>query len=288
MTTYAVTGASGQLGHLAAERLLQRVDASDVVLLSRDPAKLAQFADRGATVRAADFTRPETLADAFAGVDRLLLVSTDAIGERVAHHRAAIDAAVAAGVERIAYTSLPRPTADNPAGVVPDHAATEEYLRASGLGWSMLRNNLYADMQVDAVRQAAAHGSFVTNYGAGRAAFVTRADCAAAAVGALVSDTGDVVHDVTGPEAWTAEGLAGLASEVSGTQVGVTDLDDAAYAETLAGVGLPQPVVELVVSFGRSVREGFLADVTTAVRDLGGADATSLRDLVSRPGDLVS
>jgi NAD(P)H dehydrogenase (quinone) len=279
--TYAITGASGQLGRLAADLLLQRVDPSEVVLLSRDPAKLTDFADRGATVRAVDFTDPATLAGAFAGVHRLLLVSTDAVGARVAHHRAAIDAAKAAGVQRVAYTSIPRPEAGNPAAVVPDHAATEQDLRDSGLEWVLLRNNLYSDMQLPTIQQAASSGQLVTNAGDGTAAYVTRADCAAAAVGALLDDAAaNTAVDVTGPDAIGATDLADLASKVAGHAVEVVHVDDDAYIAGLVGAGLPQPVAELLASFGASIRLGYLADVTTVVRDLGGVEPTALASLL--------
>ncbi|MER6939638.1 NAD(P)H-binding protein, partial [Nocardioides sp. NPDC000441] len=139
--TIAITGASGQLGRLVADQLLTTVDPAELVLLTRDPAKLADYAERGADVRAADFSKPDELVEAFAGVERVLLISTDAVGARVEGHLAAIDAAVKAGVRHMAYTSVSGPTADNPAGVVADHAATEEALRESGLAWTMLRNN---------------------------------------------------------------------------------------------------------------------------------------------------
>src|SRR4051812_28598002 len=113
--TFAITGASGQLARLAADRLLARVDAAEVVLLTRTPSSLQDYADRGVAVRAADFDDPSSLAAAFARVDRLLLISTDASGSPVDRHRAAIDAARAAGVSRIAYTSVAQPVADNPA-----------------------------------------------------------------------------------------------------------------------------------------------------------------------------
>lgn len=279
MTTYAITGASGQLGSLAADLLLERVDATDVVLLSRSPERL----DRpGATVRAADFDDPATLATAFEGVDEMLLVSTDAVGSRVEGHRRAIEAARAAGVRRVLYTSVVDPSADNPAAVAPDHAATEQDLRDSGLRWTFLRNNLYADMQADAVAQAAATGTYVTNTGDAGAAYVTRADCAAAAVGALLSrDLDDTALDVTGPRAVTAADVAALATARSGETVGVVHVDDAAYVAGLEQAGLPTPVAQLLASFGTAIREGRLAGVTSVVEDLAGRPATPLAAVVA-------
>ena len=281
--TYAITGASGQLGRIAAELLLARVDPAEVVLLTRDPARLDDLAGRGAAVRAADFGDPASLAAALAGVDRMLLVSIDVLGPaRVAAQRAAVEAAAAAGVSRVVYTSLPRPEAGNPAAVAPDHAATEQALRdTAGLQWTLLRNNIYADMQVQSIQQAAASGQFVTNTGAGVAAYVTRADCAAAAVGALLDEsTGNRTLDVTGSQALGARDLADLAEKVSGHAVEVVDLGDDAYVAGLVGAGLPQEVAQLLASFGASIREGYLAAVSTTVRDLGGVEPTTLAALL--------
>jgi len=280
--SYAITGASGQLGRLAAARLLDQVDPSEVVLLSRTPASLQEFAARGATVRAADFTDPASLRDAFAGVRRLLLISTDTVGSRVAAQRAAIDAAKSAGVERIAYTSVPRPDADNPALVIPDHAATEADLRASGLEWTMLRNNIYADMQPPTLQQAAASGQLITNVGDGRTAYVTRADCAAAAVGALLQDdAANQAYDITGPEALGSADLAELAATIAGGPVSVVDVDDDGFTAGLTAAGLPAEVAQVIASFGAAARGGYLADVTGAVRALGGVEPTPLRALLA-------
>lgn len=279
--TIAVTGASGQLGRLVAEGLLQRVAPSDVVLLTRDPARLADLAERGADVRAADFGDPSTLAAAFAGVDRLLLISTDVVGARLEGHLAAIDAARAAGVRHVAYTSVPEPVGANPAAVVPDHAATEEALRASGLAWTMLRNNLYADMQGASLAPAEATGRLVTNVGDGAAAYVARADCAAVAVGVLTGEGHEgQVYDVTGPHAWTAAELAELAARRAGREVEVVDVDDDAYAAGLVQAGVPEPLAPLLVSFGTSTRQGHLARVTDVVARVGGVEPTSLESVI--------
>ena len=183
---YGITGASGTLGRLTADALLARVDASDVVLVTRDPSKLAAYAQRGAEVRAGDFSDPATLD--FSGVDRLLIISTDTVGTRVEAQKAAIDAAVAAGVGRIAYTSVTNPSDSNPAFVVPDHRATELHLFASGAHWTILRNAIYTEMYLGSAPGAIASGTLVTNAGDGRAVNVSRLDCADAAAAVLVDD----------------------------------------------------------------------------------------------------
>lgn len=279
--TIAITGASGQLGRLVADQLLDTVDPAEVVLLTRDPAKLADYAARGADVRAADFGKPDELVDAFAGVERVLLISTDAVGTRVEGHRAAIDAAAKAGVRHIAYTSFAELAPDNPAGVVADHIATEDALRESGVAWTMLRNNLYADMQVDTVAQAAASGQLVTNVGDGGTAYVTRADCAAVAVGVLTSEGHEgKAYDITGPQAYTPADLAALAAEQSGSPVEVVQVDDEAYTAGLVSAGLPDFIAPLLTSFGTAARLGKLATVTDVVERVGGRTPTPLSALV--------
>jgi NAD(P)H dehydrogenase (quinone) len=279
--TIAVTGASGQLGRLVAEGLLATVDPAEVVLLTRSPDALADLATQGASVRRADFDDPDTLVEALAGVERMLLISTDAVGARVEGHRAAIAAAAKAGVTHVAYTSIARPEAANPAAVVPDHAATEEALRESGLAWTMLRNNLYADMQPQTINQAAAQGSLVTNTGTGATAYVTRADCAAAAVAVLTGAGHEGrTYDITGPEAVTAEDVAALAGEAAGTTIGVVRVDDDAYIQGMVGAGLPEPIAALLASFGTATREGWLDGVSDAVQTLTGQAPTPLRTVV--------
>lgn len=277
----AVTGASGALGRRTAELVLARVDPREVVLTTRHPGSLTDLAARGAQVRRADFTDPAGLTAAFTGVERLLLVSTDAVGARLAGHLAAIAAAADAGVSRVVYTSVPEPVAANPALVAADHAATEQALRESGMAWTSLRNNLYSHMQVPAVVGAAATGRLVTNWGSGAAAFVTRDDCAAVAACTLVQDGHEnVVYDVTGPDAVTAEQFAALATELGGRDVELVQVDDDACAAGLEAAGLPGAVAQLVTSFGAATRGGFLSTVTSAVADLTGSAPTRFADVV--------
>lgn len=279
--TIAITGASGLLGRATAEFVLQIVNPSEVVLTTRTPGALADFSARGVEVRLADFARPNTLGAAFAGVDRLLLVSTDAIGARLESQRAAVAAAEQAGVRHVVYTSVPEPFPGNPALVVADHAGTEEALRASGLAWTALRNNLYAHMQVPGIEHAAAAGQFVTNAGTGVTAFVTREDCAAVAAAVLTQDGHEgVAYDVTGPQALGAVDLAALAGELGGRGVELVDVDDEAFLAGLLRAGLPEEVAALVTSFGAATREGHLANVTSVVADLTGRRPTALSDVV--------
>ena len=276
----AVTGASGQLGTLVAQQLVTLTDPSNVVLISRSPEKITAF--EGVQTRRGDFSDPSTLADAFAGVDTLLLISTDDVDDRLEGQVAAIKAAEQAGVQRIVYTSVSRPEETNPAQVVPSHAGTEQALRDSGVAWTFLRNNLYSDMQRGTIDAAAATGQLVTNIGDGRTAYVTREDCAAVAAAALVQDGHEnVAYDVTGPDAIGADDLAALASKVSGSEVTVVQVDDATLSAGLVEhAGLPDFVADLLASFGAATRQGYLGEVTTVVEDLTGRPATPFAQAV--------
>lgn len=272
-----ITGASGHLGRRTAELLLETegVAASDVVLVTRDPSKLEDLAARGATVRAGDFSAPATLPGAFAGATRVLIVSTDVVGARVPGHVAAIDAAKAASASLIAYTSLPNPVAENPAGVAADHRATEEALQASGIPYTFLRNALYSEYQIPGAQAAAASGKHYYNSGDGRTAYVSREDCAAAAAAVLAGgdEHANQAYDITGPELLSGADLARLygAEPVA--------IDDDAFA-----AALPPAIAPLLVSFGVAIREGFLAQLSTDVETLTGRAPRSVADVLAAAG----
>lgn len=273
---FGVTGASGHLGRLVTAGLTAEADPREVVLITRTPDALGP--QPGTTVRFGDFSRPGTLDHAFAQIETLLLISTDAVGVRLGQQRAAIAAAVRAGVGRILYTSVPNPVASNPAFVVPDHAGTEAALRESGVPWIALRNNLYAHMQLPSIQKAADAGTFVANQGEGRAAYVTREDCAAVAVAAMLQNGHDNhAYDVTGPAALGAADLATLA----GDQVEVVPVTDEEYVAGLVAANLPESLARGLASFGAGIREGYFAAVTNVVHDLTGRPATSLAAMLA-------
>lgn len=272
--TIALTGAAGNLGRLVAEQLVAAADPSQIVLITRRPEAVADLVERGASARAADFSQPDTLTAAFDGIDRLLIISTDDVGTRLPGQLAAVEAAKQAGVGHLFYTSVTNPVAENPAGVVPSHLATEEAMATSGLRWTSLRNNLYAEYQVPTIQQAAASGSLVTNAGEGLTSYVTRTDCAAAAAAALLHPDPARVYDISGPAGISPRDLADFAAEVRGGPVEVVNLTDAEYVAGLVAAGLPDAVAALLASFGTAAREGFMDLTTTAVKDLTGQDAT--------------
>ena len=280
--TYAITGASGQLGRLTAELLLRHTSPSDVALVTRDPARLGDFVARGVDVRAGDFDDPASLEGAFAGVDRLLLVSTDVVGVRIPQHEAAVAASVAAGVQRVIYTSMINPSDSNPAFVAHEHRATEYALQQSGLAWTMLRNGIYIEMLLEPARGAIASGTLVTNTGDGVNVHVAREDCAAVAATVLVEDGHEGrSYDVTGAEPLDARGQAALYAELSGSPVGVTDVDDAGWAEAMSAHGVPREQATVYATFGASQRAGYAAVRSSAVQDITGRPPRSLREVLA-------
>src|SRR4051794_31866239 len=275
---YGITGASGTLGRLTTEALLTRVPASDVVLITRDPSKLD---GGGAEVRAGDFTDAASLD--LSGIDRLLIISTDTVGTRVAAQKAAIDAAAAAGVRRIAYTSVTNPSHSNPAFVVPDHRETELHLFASGVEYTILRNAIYTEMYLASAPGAIASGTLVTNAGDGRAVNVSRLDCAEAAAAALAGDEhANRIYDITGSEAIDADGLAALYGELSGKPVAVAQLDDEAWVAAMSA-HMPAAAAQAYATLGRAQRLGYQGFASTAVEDLTGHAPRSLREVLA-PG----
>jgi NAD(P)H dehydrogenase (quinone) len=278
-----VTGASGQLARLVAERLFERVDPADVILVTRSPDAIADLGERGATVRAGDFDDPAALPEAFAGAERMLLVSASVIGERLHQHQAAVDAAVAAGVRSIAYTSGVNPSDSNPGAAFADHRATEEMVRASGLEWTFLRNAIYADSLVTAAGGALASGIVLTNSADGRTAYVARADCAAAAAVVLSSDGhAGKAYDITGPEALSARDLAALYSELGGTRVEPAFVDDGAWVSAMVRhAGMPEGLARTIATFGIAARQGYAEVVSTSVRDLTGREPATAREVLA-------
>jgi NAD(P)H dehydrogenase (quinone) len=282
-----ITGASGQLARSAAARVLEAVAPRDLILVTRTPAALASFAARGVEVRRADFADPKSLPAAFAGGERLLLVSATDLAARTAQHLAAIEAAKAAGVRHVVYTSGLSPAPPNPAVVAASHYATEQALMRSGLDWTVLRNSLYADYQVPEAARASASGVLVHNRGDGEVAYVAREDCAAVAAAVLAQDGhAGACYDVTGPEALRAADLAALYGELAGRAVVERRVSDAELvAAMVASAGGDDHLrygAELVASFGRSIREGYMSACTGIVARLSGRDPQSLRQVLAR------
>jgi NAD(P)H dehydrogenase (quinone) len=277
-----VSGASGQLGRLTAKLL--RAAGAEPILVTRTPEAVA---DLGCETRFGDYRKPDSLSDAYQGAERLLLISGSDLETRSAQHRAAIAAAAAAGVRHVVYTSGLNPEPPNPAVISPSHHATEQALAASGIAWTVLRDSLYSEYQAPEAGQAIAAGTLTHNRGDGQIAYVSREDCAAVAAAVLTGSGHEgQVYDVTGPELVTARELATLYGELGGREVRDDALDDEAFTELLAGAfgGSNEEHArygaELVASFGRSIREGYMASRSDVVERLTGRPPRTLRSVL--------
>jgi NAD(P)H dehydrogenase (quinone) len=258
-----ISGASGQLGELVVKDLLARgVPASDLILVSRTPEKLDEFAKLGATTRFGDFGKPESLPAAYAGGEKLLLISIgfDA-GPRPEAHKRAIDAAVASGIKHIVYTSFVAISKGDQTGLASDHFQTEEIIKKSGASWTMLRNSIYSNGLVQQAAKMLADGKATVSDSDVRIGYVTREDCAAAAA-AVLSTAGheNKVYDITGPELIGPREIAAAANAVTGKPIELTAADPNAPARR--GFGGPSYAV-----------------VSEDVAKLTGRPATSVRAL---------
>jgi NAD(P)H dehydrogenase (quinone) len=271
MTTYAITGVTGHLGRLVVAELLAR-GATDVVGLARTPEKAA---DLGVPVRHADYSDPATLTSALDGVDVLLLISGSEVGKRIPQHTAVIDAAKAAGVRRIAYTSIANADGStNP--LTPEHKATEDLLRASGLPFTILRDNWYLENYTGQLPQYLAQGEVLGLDGDARIGAATRADMAVAIVTALLDDgTAGATFELSGPPI-TLAGIAEAVTEVTGTKVAYRDVTADEYGAILRGAGLDEGTAGFVVSLEESVARGDLDVRSDDLERLLGRPATTL------------
>lgn len=246
-----VTGASGQLGAKVMEFLLEK-DHGPLIAGSRQLEKLQQLKTEGVELRQADFNNQKDLEKSFVEVDKLLIISTDSIAEpglRLKQHLNALSAAKAAGVKHIVYTSLTG--ADHsPISFAPDHKGSEEAIKNSGIPYTILRNNWYAENLLDSIAQAKKNGSLVTSTGKGKVAFITREDCARVAASILLSDNyKDQILEVTGEESVS---YADLAEKINVKNVSVEEEE---MRKALASHGLPSFVVDLVATYEKAVAQ---------------------------------
>jgi NAD(P)H dehydrogenase (quinone) len=297
LSKIVVTGASGQFGRAAAEQLLEICAPEDVICLSRTPETLADLADKGATVRRADFDDPASLPAAMEGGERMLLISTVRVGSRVEQHTAAVEAAKAAGVGHVVYTSLlgvRKP--NNPSVEGFDHIATERMIEASGLAWTFLRNSLYAEAVATAMTiPALLAGHKPENAGQGRVPIVSRDDCVAIAVGVLTQDGhANTACDVTGPELWTLPDAMALVSQMAGKPIAIELVDDEGMYAYFDSLGVPRKASDVMpdgpipwasegmVTFGQSIREGFMDVVSDDVERITGRPPRTLRSVLEQ------
>jgi NAD(P)H dehydrogenase (quinone) len=277
-----VTGTSGHLGRLAVEALLDRgVPAGEIVAVARTTAKVADLAALGVQVRHGDYTDPATLGAALAGTDVLVLVSSNEIGQRLPQHRNVIDAAVAAGVGRIVYTSILKADTSG-AALAGEHKATEEAIRASGLAFTFLRNGWYLENYTENLAPALEFGAIFGAARDGRVAAATRADYAAAiAVVAAAGGHENRVYELGGDQPFTMAELAAEVSDRSGQQIAYTDLPAGEYEKVLVQAGLPQPYAAVLADSDVAIARGDLTTDSSTLRELIGRPTTGLGDAVA-------
>ena len=267
--TIAVTGATGQLGHIVIAKLKEMVPAADIVALVRNPQKAA---DLGVPTRAADYARPETLASALAGVDTLLLISSSEVGQRAVQHRNVIDAAKKIGVKHIVYTSLLHADV-SPLSLAAEHVETEKALKAAGIPFTILRNGWYSENYTGSIGGALAGGAFIGSAGEGRISAAPRLDYAEAAVAVLTGKGHEgKTYELAGDTAWMLSDLAAEISKQTGKTIAYKNLPEADYAKALAGFGLPEGLAAAIAGWDVGASKGALFD-----------DGKQLSKLIGRP-----
>lgn len=274
----AITGASGHLGRLVIADLLKTVAAEQLVAIVRDPAKVADLAQKGVQVRRAEYGDAAALQAALTGVEKLLLISSSEVGQRAPQHRNVIEAAKAAGVTFIAYTSLLH--ADrSPLGLAEEHLATEKMLAESGIPFALLRNGWYSENYLASVPPALEHGAFIGSAGEGKIAGATRADYAEAAARVMTLDNqAGKVYELAGDEAWTLSDLTAQLSELAGKPVAYQNLSEADFKAALQGAGLPEPFAALLANSDVGASKGGLFDDSRQLSTLIGRPTTPLAE----------
>ncbi|ELY2042532.1 SDR family oxidoreductase [Enterobacter ludwigii] len=276
----AITGATGQLGQLVIEQLLNTVPANQIVAIARNPAKAEALSQQGITVRQGDYADESTMTSALKGVEKLLLISSSEVGQRATQHQNVINAAKAAGVKFIAYTSLLH--ADkSPLGLHVEHVATEKALAESGIPYALLRNGWYTENYLASAPPALEHGVFIGAAGEGKIASATRADYAAAAAKVISGDghAGNV-YELAGDHAWTLSELAAELSKQSGKNVTYQNMSEADFAAALKGVGLPAGLADMLADSDVGASKGGLFDDSHTLSKLIGRPTTPLSESI--------
>ena len=277
--TLFVAGAGGKLGHRVIELLLERGHAGKLIAGSRAPEKLSF---PGIETRKADYADPAGFTDALKGVDRLLLISTDLVGEvRQKLQAQAVAAAKAAGVKHIVYTSMPHPEPGSVVPMAPDHYLTEQAIKASGIEYTILRMSWYAENLLFSLPSVIGMGKWFSATGTGAISHVTREDTALAAAGALISQhVGSRVLTVSGPAALTTREIAAIAGEATGKPIEVVDVTDEQFTTGLKQAGLSDEMAALFTNFEVLQRRGGLSMVTNAIEELWGTKPTDVRSFL--------
>lgn len=276
----AITGASGQLGRLVVAELLKSVPASTLVVAVRSPEKVADLSALGVQVREADYDKPDTLEKAFAGVEKLLLISANEVGKRAPQHANVIAAAKKAGVPFMAYTSIlhadttPRPLAR-------EHKQTEAMLAESGIPHAILRNGWYTENYAASIPAALQYGVVLGSAGNGRISSAARADYAAAAAAVMLGgDQAGKIYELAGDHAYTLTEFAAEIERQSGKPVAYQNMSEADFAQALLGAGLPDWLATLLAESDTGASKGGLFDDSHTLSRLIGRPTTPLADVI--------
>lgn len=285
MTIIGVTGVSGQFANLVIDCLLARgVQPEELRASTRTPQKAEHHRERGIQVRYGDFDDPDSLKEAFAGVERLLVISTDKVGERVEQHRHAVEAAKVAGVRHIAYTSIVH-MGEREGGnlLAADHRATERIIQESGLPYTFLRNTFYAELMIEPVLQALESGVFISSAGAAKLGAASKRDLAEAAA-IVLSEPGheNKIYELTYPRTWDFQELVGLVSRMTGRPFEYRPVSDEEMAEVLKQAGLPEQAVQMALGMNASLRAGDISKTGPDLEQVLGSPVTPLDELVRR------
>jgi NAD(P)H dehydrogenase (quinone) len=278
-----VTGATGKLGTLVVEGLINQVPVEEIAVVVRDAAKAARFGELGVEVRQADYSDPASLTDAFREGEKVLLISGSEIGQRVPQHKAVIDAAKDAGVALLAYTSvLGGPAADFE--LAREHQITERYLIDSGLPYSLLRNGWYHENYTEGIGQALATGGILTSAAEdARVASASRADYAAAAVAVLTGEGHvNAEYELSGDEAWTFDEYSAQVSQALGKELPVNRVTGEVHRGILEGAGVPKPIVPVLVGVDDAISRGLLAVQTGDLARLIGRPTTPIAESIAQ------
>jgi NAD(P)H dehydrogenase (quinone) len=277
-----VTGATGKLGTKVVEMLLKSVPASHLAVSVRNPEQAEGLRARGVEVRQGDFDLPETLDSAFAGIDRLLIISADGDNEtRIRQHTNAVAAAERAGVKFIAYTSLVN-AIDSTIFLAPVHRATEEAIVKTGIPYSFLRNNWYLENEISSIQGVIAGAPWMTSAGSGKVGWALQQDFAEAAATVLAGNGHDnTIYELSG-KLITQEELASALGTVLGKEVPVQQVDDATYADIMKGAGVPDFVIPILVGIQQGIREGTLEIESTDFEKLLGRPVTPIREALTQ------
>ena len=273
-----VTGATGHLGRLVIQGLLERQPANDIIAIVRNEAKAADLAQAGVQVRVANYDDPASLQKALAGVEKLLLISSSEVGRRFPQHKNVIDSAKSAGVQHLVYTSAPKATT-SALLLAPEHKATEEYLADSGLTSTILRNGWYTENYVQTIEAAKRSGKVVAAAGEGRVASAARADYAAGAVSVLMGEGHEgKVYECSGDYAWDYGELANAIADIIGRPVVYQPVDVPTMIEILKGAGLDEGTAGFLATLDENTAAGLLSVCTGELSSLIGRPTTPLKE----------